>query len=65
MLSCSVEQALDEKLTTAVDNVVKSLPSEHQSKMRSELLQRLLEHSHVSDSHRPSSSFTYVLICAY
>jgi len=61
MLCCSAEQTLEKKLTSAVDDIAESLPSQHQSKTRSELLQKLLEHSHIDDSHAASSeSFTCV-----
>lgn len=56
----SAERMLDEKLTSAVDNIAKSLPSQHQSTTRSELLQKLLEHSHADDSRASSGSFTSV-----
>jgi len=63
VLWCSAERTLDEKLTSAVDNIAKSLPSQHQSTTRSELLQKLLEHSHADDSRASSGSFTCVLCC--
>ena len=60
---CSAEQPLSEKLTSAVDNIAKSLPSQHQSKTRSDLLQKLLEHSHADSQRASSQSFTCVLEC--
>jgi len=62
MLSYSAEQTLDKKLTSAVDDIANSLPSQHQSKTRSDLLQKLLEHSGADES-RPTAagSFTCVL----
>jgi len=65
MLSCSAEQVLDEKLTSAVDNIAKSLPHQHQSQTRSELLQKLAEHSHADNSRAASASFTCVLCCSF
>lgn len=56
----NAQQSLDDKLTSAVDNIAKSLPSEHQSKTRSELLQKLLEHSVTENSRSTATSFASV-----
>ena len=56
---------LDEKLMSAVDNIAKSLPPQHQSQTRSELLQKLAEHSHADDSRATSASLTCVLCCSF
>lgn len=56
----SAEQMLDEKLTSAVDNITKSLPRQQRSQTRSELLQKLAEHSHADNSRAASASFTSV-----
>jgi len=58
MLCCSSEQVLDEKLTSAVDNIAKSLPSQHQLQTRSELLQKLTEHLQPDNSRAVPASFT-------
>jgi len=62
VLLFSAEQRLDEKLTTAVDDIAKSLPSQHQSRTRSELLHKLREHSLPHDLSASSASFACVLM---
>jgi len=57
---CSGEQMLDKNLTSAVDDITKSLPPQHQSQTRSELLQKLTEHSLAGSSCAASTSFTCV-----